>query len=104
MSENMSRLDKSIWTSADGRWHTSIPTTVPEKWTPAMQGSATLGTDFLVYVSGEYLIRRYPYGKSAHTYVLYRNRVAIGLGTGRLKDAKEHAVRNARGEDVVNVA
>jgi hypothetical protein len=69
-----------------------------------MQGSATLGTDFLVYVSGEYLIRRYPHRKSAYTYVLYRNRVAIGLGTGRLKDAKEHAVRNARGEDVVNVA
>lgn len=104
MGENMSRLDKDIWTSADGHWHTSIPTTVPEKWTPAVEGGAALGTVCLVYVSGEYSIRRYPYGKSAYTYVLYRNHVAIGLGTGRLKDAKAHAVKNARGEDVVNVA
>lgn len=101
--ENRSRLDKSIWRSTDGHLHTSIPTVVPEKWTPALVGNSLLSTERLVYVSGSYVIKREPYG-ARWTYVLFRGRVPIGLGCSRLKDAKAHAVKNARGEETVNVA
>jgi hypothetical protein len=105
VTENKSRLDRSIWHSADGHLHTSIPTTVPSRWTPASTGrNDQLGREQLVYVSGDYVIKRESRGRSAWTYVLHRNRVPIGLGASRLKDAKAHAVKNARGEETVNVA
>jgi hypothetical protein len=103
MTENKSRLDPSVWFSTDGHLHTSISTAVPEKWTPAETGGSVTNAPMLAYVSGDYVIKRHPYG-SRFTYALHRNRVPIGLGYSRLKDAKEHAVRNARGEDTVNVA
>jgi len=56
------------------------------------------------YVSGEYEIRGLPYG-TRRSYTVWRQGVELPLSiTGSLKDAKERAAKNARGEDRVHVA
>lgn len=91
--------DPRHWTTADGHRYTSIPTVVPAEW---KQKHADTG---LTYVSGDYTIVRLQYGATGFVYDLYRDDVVLVLAFySRLKDAKERAVQNAEGRDVVNVA
>jgi hypothetical protein len=85
-----------------GTTYRSIPTTVPEHWTQA--GGNYKGIPVLVYVSGEYAIRREPYGKLSWSYTVLRQGAVIGELYGRLKDAKARAEQNARGEDTIHFA
>lgn len=97
-------LDSRHWSTTDGHLHTSVPTTVPVDWKPR---AADAG---LTYVSGAYTIARTRYASTryastGYTYTVFRDGVELSLGFySRLRDAKERAVSNAEGRDVVNVA
>lgn len=92
--------DSRIWQAdADGRTLRSVPTDVPERWTRRVSGIGET-----VYVSGEYRIIRRPYGKFGCSYQVKRQGVELFGFYARLTDAKSHAVKNARGEETVNVA
>lgn len=81
------------WFSADGHKHTSIPTDVPEKWSPRHTSRG------LSYFSqqGTYEIRRESTG-SHRSYTVWRNDEELVLSfTGSLKEAKARAVRTHRG-------
>lgn len=92
--------DPRHWTSKDGHLHISVPTKEPAGWFRA---------DFdgeIRYVSyqGCYMIRRQTGGKRP-TFTVYRGAEELPLAFySRLIDAKARAVKNARGEDTVNVA
>lgn len=92
--------DERHWTTEDGHRHVSVPTEVPVKWSIHRLASG------LTYISGTYVIRRDHYVGSRYMYTVLRQGVELPLGGlySRLKYAKERAVRNAEGRDVVNVA
>lgn len=93
--------EKKGFTTTDGHRYTSIPTEVPEVWYSHFDNGE------LTYASGPYLIRRRKYG-TKFSYDLCRDvngyLTVIDPLFSRLKDAKERAERNARGNDVVNWA
>lgn len=90
------------WTSEDGHLHVSVPTAVPTIWIRRGTGSE------MSYLSqdGTYEIRHRAYGKTQWTYTLLRDGVELPLASiySRLMDAKERAIKNARGQDRVGVA
>lgn len=94
--------DPKHWTSEDGHLHVSVPTAVPEKWSPRHTVNG------LSYFSqnGVYEIRRRPYGLSQWSYSVYRDGVELVLGGlySLLRDAKARAVKNAQGKDTVHIA
>jgi hypothetical protein len=82
-----------------GKDYVSVAAAVPEKWTRARWPAGELR-----YASGEYEIRGLPYG-TRRSYTVWRQGVELPLSiTGSLKDAKERAAKNARGEDRTHVA
>jgi hypothetical protein len=95
-------LDARHWTTVDGHMHVSVPTGVPEIWIQRRVGAG------LSYFSQDevYEIRRRAYGKTQWSYTLLRDGVELPLASiySRLMDAKERAVKNARGQDRVGVA
>lgn len=93
--------DPNQWMSEDGHLHVSVPAGVPNgPWKRGDDGRQTL-----IYKQGEYVIKGKRYGVSRRCYEVYRNGHLLPLSlTGRLSDAKARAIRNARGEDRVNVA
>lgn len=97
---NAPGYDPRHWATTDGHHHVSIAAPAPTEWKPrrAEDGSLT-------YVSGTYSIRRIYRGYSQSTYIVFRDGVELILAFyPRLRDAKERAVKNAEGRDVVNVA
>lgn len=93
------KLDSRHWKTGDGHRYVSVPAPVPSKWT---QKHDDLG---LFYASGPYTIHRHHDPRNGRTFTVYRDGVRLGLGVhARLRDAKAHAVANARGREVVNVA
>lgn len=94
----MTEMDSRHWATTDGHRFTSIPAPVPADW---KKKYTDLG---LTYVSGPYTIRRDSYSRTGYSYELLRDGDPIGFLYSRLRDAKDHAVRNAEGRDVVNVA
>lgn len=92
-------MNAKHWSTKDGHRHVSIPTEVPEAWKQRYTDKG------LIYFSGDYKIIREPYA-SRHTYAVWRNEEELPLGSlyGRLKDAKARAVKNAMGNDVMNMA
>lgn len=92
--------DERHWTTEDGHRHVSVPTEVPVTWRQRHDGQGRL-----IYFSGPYRIVRRSYG-TKYSYAVQREGVELPLGNlySRLKDAKERAVKNAEGRDVVNVA
>lgn len=92
-------MDAKIWATVDGRRYTSVPTEVPTAW---KQKQSDTG---LIYVGGDYRIVRM-LGSTGHRYYwVYRSGVELPLAFyGRLMDAKDRAVKNAEGRDVMNVA
>lgn len=89
--------DPRHWTTTDGHRHTSVPTAVPTAWKQKHDDSG------LVYISGAYSIHRTRYGRG-WLYGIARDGVELRCSYSRLRDAKDRAVNNARGRDVVNVA
>jgi hypothetical protein len=87
-----------------GTTYRSIPAAVPEHWTMGSQYDASNMKPLLLHVSGEYVIRRRPYGAGSWSYTVLRQGVVIGELYGRLKDAKARAEQNARGEDTIHFA
>lgn len=102
----MAAMNRNMWTTDDGHLYRSIPTDIPQRWERRIDDE----DDTITYASGEYEIervdtRRHPDGFGGCLYfTLTRQTVALHFPFSRLKDAKAHAVKNARGEDVVNVA
>lgn len=94
----MTEMDPRHWATTDGHRYTSVPTAVPVGWKLKYTDSGP------TYVSGPYAVRRNPYGRTGYSYELLRDDVPIGSLYSRLRDAKEHAVKNTEGRDVVNVA
>lgn len=95
-----SKVSPEIWETKDGHLFTSIPTEEPRRWT--LIRVETPGA--IAYQCGDYEIQREPY-RSHFVYSVYRKGIRISLGEfGRLMDAKTYAIRNAQGEDRVNVA
>lgn len=91
-------MDPQIWATTDGHRYTSVPTEVPTAWERKHVNG------YRTYVSGDYEIERLPYG-TKWTYWVSRNDIALPLAFyGRLMDAKDRAVENAEGRDVMNVA
>lgn len=96
----MTALDPRHWTTTDGHRHTSIPAPVPVEWTRTRNDKG-----HLVYLSSCYSIVRTPQGKRSWAYTVYRDGVELSLShTSGLWHAKERAMKNAEGRDVVNVA
>lgn len=95
-------FDPAHWTTTDGHRHVSVATEMPTKWrAERVPGNPPT----LQYVSGEYRIVREAYGSTAWSYRLHRGTESRGLWFySRLADAKRHAVKNAQGREVVNVA
>jgi len=92
--------DPRHWATTDGRRHTSVPAPVPTVWT-----RMTNDRGQLTYVSGSYSIVRTVGPNGSRTFVVYRDGIELSLSfTGMLWYAKERAVKNAEGRDVVNVA
>jgi hypothetical protein len=87
-----------------GTTYRSIPTTVPEHWVMGSQYDASNMKPLLLHASGEYTIRRRPYGAGSWSYTVLRQGAVIGELYGRLKDAKARAEQNARGEDTIHFA
>lgn len=95
----MRAMNRNImWATKDGHRYTSIPTDIPEVWVREKDKDGCI-----TYTSGEYVIERAD-SRGRPQFSAYRQAVSIGMIFGKLKDAKAHAVKNARGEDVVNVA
>lgn len=94
----MVTMDERHWVTADGHLYRSVRTLLPLVWTRAWVDG------LLVYSSSAYTIVRQPYGTSGWTFSLFREGESIWPLHGRLGDAQGRAVRNARGEDTVNVA
>lgn len=103
----MRAMNRNMWATKDGHRYTSIPTDIPEVWVREKDEDG-----YITYTSGEYVIERtdsrgwppeYGFGGRPQ-FSVYRQTVSIGMMFGKLKDAKAHAVKNARGEDVVSVA
>lgn len=97
--------DPKLWklvSDKAGKDYVSAPAAVPERWSPRSIKNAVV--DLVIYVSGEYEIRGHRYG-TRRSYTVWRNGVELPLSfTGQLKDAKERAVKNARGEDRMHLA
>lgn len=92
-------MNRTMWTTQDGRRFTSIPTDVPNLWERRVEDDG-----WIVYVCGEYEIERRPYG-SRHVFRVTRCTSVLGIvDFSTLKAAKAHAVKNARGEEIVFVA
>jgi hypothetical protein len=94
-------MNRTMWTTTDGHTFRSIPTDIPKTWEWRTDEDCP---GEIAYVCGEYEIERIPYG-SRHTFRLTRCTVPLGIGPfPTLKAAKAHAEKNARGEEIVNVA
>lgn len=92
--------DPRHWTTTDGHRHTSVPAPVPTAWRQTHNDRGQL-----VYLSGAYSIVRWCGRHGSRTYDVFRDGIELSLARyGRLRDAKDRAVKNARGRDVVNVA
>lgn len=92
--------DPRHWTTTDGHRHTSVPAPEPLAWKRTHNDK-----DQLVYVSGSYSIVRTIGPNGSRTFVVYRDGIELSLSfTGALWYAKDRALTNARGGDVVNVA
>lgn len=92
--------DPRHWTTTDGHRHVSVPAPEPLVWKRMHNDQGQL-----VYISGAYTIVRRPHGRRSWMFTVYRDGVELSLSwTSALWIAKERAVTNARGRDVVNVA
>lgn len=92
--------DPRHWTTTDGHRHVSVPAPEPLVWTRMTNDAGRL-----VYVSGAYSIVRTIGPNGSRTFVVYRDGIELCLSfTGMLWCAKDRALTNARGRDVVNVA
>lgn len=97
---NHTTPDPRHWATTDGHRYTSIPTTVPAEWRRIRNDEG-----HLTYLAGAYTIVRRPYGRASWSYTVYRDGIELRLSlTAMLHAAKERAVENAEGRDVVNVA
>jgi hypothetical protein len=104
MTQNSTFRARPGFTTPDGHRYVSVPTDIPTTW-----GRSRNGAGRLVRESGDYKIVREPYVGTQYTFSLYRlvNGKWIDLGIGSyslLKDAKADAMKNARGEHVINWA
>lgn len=83
--------------SERGKDYVSVAAQVPTRWT---RGYSKQGK--MIYTFGQYTILRH---KADGPYTVFRMGVELPLSFyGRLKDAKERAVKNARGGDRMHVA
>lgn len=94
-------MNRTMWTTGDGHTFRSIPTDIPKRWERRVEDDGAI-----TYVCGEYEIEREPYGDGGRfDFRLTRCTATLGIMPfSRLKDAKVHAEKNARGEEIVNVA
>lgn len=96
----MSHLDPRHWATTDGHRHTSVPARVPIEWRRIKNGDGQI-----TYLSSPYTIVRRSHGRRSWMYTVYRDGFELSLSsTAALWHAKERAVKNAEGRDVVNVA
>jgi hypothetical protein len=92
--------DPRHWATTDGHRHTSVPAPEPLVWKRTRNDQGQL-----VYLSSCYSIVRTVGPNGSRTFVVYRDGIKLSLSfTGMLWCAKERAVVNAQGRDVVNVA
>lgn len=94
--------DPRHWVTVDGHRYTSVPAPIPVTWKRVRNDKGQL-----VYVSYPFTIVRERYGKTgcAFTFTVFRDGVELPLSfTGSLWHAKDRAVVNAAGRDVVNHA
>ncbi len=100
----MREMNRTMWRRVEGKPDTweSIPADVPETWERKIDEL----TGEIKYESGEYTIERVKYSSDS-TFTFYVHRQTVYLPNafyGRLRDAKERARKNARGEDTINLA
>lgn len=94
------QYDLRHWVTVDGHRYTSVPAPIPVDWKRVRNDKGQL-----VYLSYPYTILREVYGATRYTYTVFRDGVELPLSfTGSLWHAKDRAVVNAAGRDVVNVA
>lgn len=87
------------WAHVGNGDYVSIAAPVPEMW------ERQIVNGVMVYVSGDYTIKRYIGISGNRSYTVWREGEELTLAFyGRLADAKIRAIRNARGEDTVHVA
>lgn len=97
----------ALWTTIPredgGKRYVSVPTEIPKTWT-RLHSMVTPG--LLTYSAGEYVIRgELVSGTKRRHYTVWRQGVELPLSfTGSLRDAKRRAMKNALGEDRMNVA
>lgn len=98
------KLDERHWRTEDGHRYTSVPVVGLEGledldlWFRGVNGDG-----YITYSRGPYMIVRFPYGKSGFIRELWRDNERLACFR-RVLDAYDRALRNARGEDVINVA
>lgn len=80
-----------------GKDYVSVAAEVPTVWTRGYNKQGKM-----IYVFGEYTILRH---KADGPYTVFRRDVELPLSlSSRLRDAKERAIKNARGGDRMHVA
>lgn len=103
-SPHLPHLNRTMWEEIQcGRGHTyrSIPTDVPQAWKRRQVSEEEGGFQ---YESGEYVIERWEYGKR-WSFSVSRQTVQIGdFLYPRLSDAKQAAIKNAKGKEVRHFA
>lgn len=91
--------DPRHWAYVGNGDYVSIAAPEPTTWEREIVNGA------LVYISGDYTIKRYIGPSGNRSYTVWREDEELTLAFyGRLADAKIRAIRNARGEDKVHVA
>jgi hypothetical protein len=94
-------LDERHWVTEDGHLHVSVPAEVPVKWRRKRDED---DPRLLAYISGPYEILHVAHG-AKRIYWVYREETQLPMAFySRLIDAQDRAVKNARGEDRMNVA
>jgi hypothetical protein len=97
----------ALWTPVPredgGKRYASVPAEIPKTWHRAPN---SLEPGCLVYSASEYrIVGRVVSGTKRRHYTVWRQGAELPLSlTGSLRDAKRRAIKNALGEDRMDVA